>query len=213
MGQPSTKLAALLLLVACTEATLGPGDDAPGGVDAALDAAAGAHDAAGGAPDAAGGLPDAPPPDEPAALAGITAAHNEVRAMVGVPPLSWDPALAVIAQGWAEQCVDVAAPAGLIDHNPGRSDTYPQYVGENIYGSTAATAGTAAVSSWASEGAYWHNDTATCDAGRVCGHYTQVVWRTTTKVGCGVYDCPALTFGYSIVCNYAPGGNSGGPAY
>lgn len=207
MGSPSTPLLPLLLLAACTGGTLGGGDDAPPGDGGVR------PDGVPGGADAAPARPDAPPPDEPPALAGITAAHNEVRASVGTPPLTWDPALAAIAQGWAEQCVDVAAPAGLIDHNADRSDTYPAYVGENIFGSSAATTGAAAVSSWASEGAYWHNDTATCDSGRVCGHYTQVVWRTTTKLGCGVHACPGLAYGHSIVCNYAPGGNSGGPAY
>ncbi len=47
-----------------------------------------------------------------------------------------------------------------------------------------------------------------------CGHYTQIVWRSTTHVGCGIQTCstnspfgpmfPDWTF---VVCNYEPPGN------
>ena len=157
---------------------------------------------------------DAPPVvGEPPGLEGTTDAHNAVRAEVGVPPLTWDPQLAAIAQAWVEQCVDDQAPTGLIDHNPGRSNGYPTYVGENIYGSGGQASGVAAVELWAAEKAYYDRPTNSCQAGRVCGHYTQVVWRTTTKVGCALHRCPGLTYGSTVVCNYAPGGNSGGPPY
>jgi len=153
-------------------------------------------------------MPDGPSADEPAGLEGTTAAHNAVRATVGVAGLVWDPALAVIAQGWANQCVDQMAPTGLIDHNPGRSDTYPEYVGENIYASSGGATGTAAVSAWASEEADYDYASNTCNG--VCGHYTQIVWRDTTKVGCALANCAGLSYPSSIVCNYAPGGNVNG---
>jgi pathogenesis-related protein 1 len=158
-----------------------------------------------GRPDAAHGT------GEPAALAGITLAHNEVRAGVGVAPLVWDPALAAIAQAWADACVDNDSPIGLIDHNANRSDDYPGYVGENIYGSSGAATGPAAVSSWASEVEYYDYDTNTCTY--VCGHYTQLVWAASEKLGCGISSCPGLSYGNGIVCNYSPGGNSGGRPY
>merc|ERR1719399_1446568 len=37
------------------------------------------------------------------------------------------------------------------------------------------------------------------------GHYTQVVWKATTTLGCG-------ELGDLVVCQYGPGGNSGGYA-
>jgi uncharacterized protein YkwD len=148
---------------------------------------------------------------EPAALAGITAAHNAVRASVGVAPLVWDPELAAIAQGWADQCVDVMPPTGLIDHNANRSATYPESVGENIYGSTGVATGSAAVNDWASEASSYDYATNTCSS--VCGHYTQLVWGTTTKVGCGISTCAGLQYSHSIVCDYAPSGNTGGRPY
>ncbi|MEO7138026.1 MAG: CAP domain-containing protein [Gemmatimonadales bacterium] len=47
----------------------------------------------------------------------------------------------------------------------------------------------------------------------MCGHYTQLVWRATREVGCALNSCPGPAFPNSIVCNYGPGGNSGGPPY
>src|SRR5262245_60500486 len=125
---------------------------------------------------------DAPPAaNEPAGLEGTTAAHNAIRAAHGVGPLTWDPALAAIAQAWAEQCTDVQQPIGLVDHNEGRSDNYPEYVGENIYGSGGQASGTDAVALWAEEEADYDYAGNSCNG--VCGHYTQIVWRTSTKIG------------------------------
>ena len=189
-------LAALVVLGAC-----GSDDDAPPG------------DGDGGlAVDAAAGPIDAPPVvGEPPGLEGIVNAHNAERALVGVGPLTWDPALAAIADAWVRQCVDTQAPTGLVDHNAGRSNGYPTYVGENIYGSGGQASGTAAVALWVSEQADYNYAANTC-AG-VCGHYTQVVWRATTKVGCALHTCPGLQYGATVVCNYGPGGNSGGRPY
>jgi pathogenesis-related protein 1 len=158
-------------------------------------------------PDAPGGV------GEPAALAGITLAHNEVRAAHGVPPLVWDPALAATAQAWAEACVDSDAPIGLIDHNPNRSDGHPWYVGENIYGSSGPANGRDAVTAWASEEQFYDYASNTCAGGQICGHYTQIVWAATTNVGCGLATCAGLTYGNGIVCDYGPGGNDGGRPY
>jgi len=163
------------------------------------------------------GMPD-PIDEEPPGLVGITQAHNQVRASVGagLPDLVWDGQLAAIAQGWADDCVDNDPPAGLVDHNDNRSDTYPEYVGENIFGSSATATGTQAVNSWASEAAFYDYASNTCNpppTGGSCGHYTQLVWRTTTKVGCGISDCSGLMYRSTIVCDYAPGGNSGGRPY
>jgi pathogenesis-related protein 1 len=144
---------------------------------------------------------------EPAELAGIVAAHNAVRAGVGVGPLAWDGALAATAAAWAATCTDTVAPAGLLDHNPGRSSGHPWYVGENIYASTGAATASGAVASWASEVADYTYATNSCAAGKVCGHYTQLVWSTTTRVGCAKHDCPALLYRSTIVCDYGPGGN------
>jgi len=149
---------------------------------------------------------------EPSSLVGITAAHNVVRAGVGVSPLFWNGALAASAQAWADQCMDGDG-NGLIDTNAGRSDGFPWYVGENIFGSGQPVSPAAAVELWASEVQYYDYPTNTCEDGHTCSHYTQVVWSESVMLGCGISSCPLLTFGNSIVCDYGPGGNTGGWPY
>ena len=59
-----------------------------------------------------------------------------------------------------------------------------------------------------------------CDPGCVaslnssgCGHYTQVVWESTSAVGCGYGTCQDDSFNIEvIVCNYDPPGNYIGQA-
>lgn len=154
---------------------------------------------------------------EPAELAGITLAHNQVRDMVDTPEalpfLTWSNELAATAAAWAAQCIDTEQPIGLIDHNPGRSNGHPYYVGENIFGGGGGVSGEQAVQLWAAEKANYTYATNSCAPGKICGHYTQLVWRATREVGCALHDCPGLQFGSSIVCDYGPGGNSGGAPY
>ena len=156
-----------------------------------------------GTPDVPGGV------GEPAELAGITLYHNQVRAAVQtatpLPALQWDPSLAATAAAWVAMCRDIDAPAGLIDHNPNRSQGHPYYVGENVFGAGGQATAQQAVNSWASEKANYNYATNTCNG--ICGHYTQIVWRTTVKLGCAKGTCPGFTYPNSIVCDYGPGGN------
>lgn len=200
-----TALVVLGLAVGCTgDIDDGGGNGNGNGADARP---GGGADSGGGGVDSGGGG------GEPGALMGVTAAHNQTRSALGIPDLVWDPALAAVAQAWADQCIDNENPIGLIDHNAGRSDDYPGYVGENVYGSSGGATGPDAVTLWVAEEANYDYGTNTCAAGKVCGHYTQVVWRASEKLGCGLNNCPGLTYGSSVVCNYSPGGNSGGKPY
>lgn len=154
-------------------------------------------------------LHGSPGSGEQSALAGITAAHNEVRASVGVAPLRWNASLAATAEQWAGACVDKIPPAGLIDHNAGRSAGYPYAIGENLYSTSEASVSVAgAIAAWAAEATAYNYATNTCSG--VCSHYTQVVWRNTLEVGCGTAVCPNLQYRAVLVCNYAPAGNVGG---
>lgn len=164
---------------------------------------------------------DAPPgTGEPANLTGTTAAHNQVRAAVDttgiaagpLPPMVWDPALATLAMNWASQCID-ADNNGLVDHSSTSYRTNAagySYVGENIFASGGSATGTQAVTTWAAEKANFTYPT-TCSS--TCGHYTQVVWRTSIHVGCALVTCSNLTYKSTVLCNYGPGGNSGGAPY
>ena len=70
-----------------------------------------------------------------------------------------------------------------------------------------------AMAAWSeNEKIYYTFATGDCKDGEQCGHYTQIVWATSTEVGCAYYRCPYLTnTGYSnaayLVCNYGPAGN------
>ena len=156
-------------------------------------------------------------PTEPADLAGTLAAHNAVRTAVAtpdpLPPLHWSAELAETARRWGARCIDDEPPAGLIDHNPDRADGHPWRVGENIYASTRRPRADAAVASWAQEARHYDHAANRCARGRACGHYTQVVWRGTTLVGCARADCPAHAYRHAIVCDYAPAGNNGRRPY
>lgn len=139
----------------------------------------------------------------------ILCEHNAVRANVqpaADPELSdlvWNDDLEAIAQEYAEQCV--------FEHNPNRGDNFPGTVGENLYAATFQPGARAVVSSWAGEVSEYDYDNNSCSG--VCGHYTQIVWRNTTEVGCAIHQCNSFnggigfSSGYIVVCNYTPAGN------
>lgn len=137
-------------------------------------------------------------------------AHNRWRASVGVPPLTYSPELAASAQAWADN---------LKQNNQchmQHSKPDNQY-GENLFWASAVqwTNGKRelqkvkpkkVVDDWASERADYDYARNRCAVGKMCGHYTQVIWRTTKTVGCAVAVC-ANTLEQIWVCQYQPPGN------
>lgn len=166
---------------------------------AVLLAACGSSDDDGSAVGPAPGVTDTGEPDD-AALEGIVAAHNAARAEVGVEPLTWSTAAAEVAAKYAAKCI--------WGHNADRGD-----YGENLFAATGAATASGVVESWVDEKADYDAETGECASGKVCGHYTQVVWSRTTAVGCAKQACSENSpFGSSQsweiwVCNYAPPGN------
>ncbi|XP_069507769.1 glioma pathogenesis-related protein 1-like [Ambystoma mexicanum] len=138
--------------------------------------------------------------------------HNRARAQVSpsasnMRHMTWDPALATVAQAWADQCA--------FGHNPDiktPNKVHPTFatVGENIWlGSSHSQI--SPVQLWVAEDKHYNYESNTCSA--ICGHYTQVNWAETYKVGCAAQFCPQVTNypGASdliiLVCNYGPAGN------
>ena len=143
---------------------------------------------------------------EPARLRGITSAHNAVRAAVSasppLPKLAWSAELAQVAQNYAAHL----ATSCELAHSHGA-------FGENLasFGGQPGDPETV-VQLWADEGKCWtygaFMKTDACSSScTACGHYTQLVWRDTQFVGCGVADCQGGGAREVWVCNYDPPGN------
>lgn len=136
---------------------------------------------------------------EPPELMGITAAHNAVRAEVGVPPLVWNNDLAALAATFIADCEFEHS-----SQNDRSNKAGFQYIGENLYSSGGfQPTGQDVSDAWASEKADYNYADNSCSD--VCGHYTQQVWRSTTDLGCAIKACGTNQF--IVSCEYGPGGN------
>jgi len=123
----------------------------------------------------------------------MVTAHNQWRSKVGVKPLRWSPQLATYAQQWANRM----AASGKFEHRR------PNKYGENLFwGSGRRWSPTEVVNSWGSEVKDYNYSKNSCRG--VCGHYTQIVWKNTTEVGCAVARKGNQEY---WVCNYNPPGN------
>ena len=135
--------------------------------------------------------------------AEILALHNEARAAVGIEPMVWSADLARDAQAWADEL----AAANRFEHDP----SIRGQQGENL----AASQGypnpiDIGVTSWIAErnNNYVPNVSfaeARSQATGIIGHYTQIVWRDTTQLGCGL--ATGRDGMSKLVCRYDPPGN------
>jgi hypothetical protein len=130
----------------------------------------------------------------------ILTAHNKYRREVGVPDLVWSDDLARDAQTWSNQL----ASSGRFEHSKDRNNQ-----GENLWmGTSGAYSPTAMVKGWGDEKQYFRMgnfpDVSTTRNWADVGHYTQMVWRDTTKVGCA----KATGGGNDVLtCRYSTPGN------
>lgn len=152
-------------------------------------------------PPADGGVSSIPPDIQ--ALLAIT---NQARADTGSGPMTWNADLAQTALSWAQQC--------MWQHAPRNQRQYQgQTLGENLAASTALTATAESLGQlWIDEIAYYDCPANTCAPNEVCGHYTQIIWRSSVEVGCAVINCnTGSPFGVPswryLVCRYLPAGN------
>ncbi|XP_028625624.1 peptidase inhibitor R3HDML [Grammomys surdaster] len=143
--------------------------------------------------------------------------HNHIRASVHPPAANmeymvWDEQLARSAEAWATQCIWAHGPSQLM-----------KYVGQNLsihsgrYRSVVDL-----VKSWSEEKRHYlfpapKDCTPHCPwlcSGPVCSHYTQMVWASSSRLGCAVHTCSSINVWGStwqqavyLVCNYAIKGN------
>lgn len=119
----------------------------------------------------------------------IVKEHNKVRAMHHAPPLKWDKSLAKYAQNWSNKC--------------GTKYSKGPY-GENM--AMGFPNWSSAVNGWYKEVRFY-----SFDESRYCtatSHFTQVVWKSTTKIGCGSKTCNGSKI---YTCSYSSKGNVLGP--
>ena len=137
--------------------------------------------------------------------ARIIAAHNAERARAGVPPLAWDNALGAAAALYAQQM----AWTSRFAHSDRKG--HPG-VGENLWmGSRGAFSLETMIGGWSSEKRWFRagvfpNVSRTGNWADV-GHYTQMIWPATTRVGCALASTAQTDY---LVCRYANKGNVDG---
>lgn len=163
---------------------------------------------------------------EPKDMEGIVATHNLYRMDVGVPPLEWSDKLAKSAKSWANELKRQTAPGETFvfkhsskDWRPGAGENlswYIQWSGGSSYAWDLLYLKSPAevVQGWGDERKDYDYQSNTCRPGKQCGHYTQVVWKDTKKVGCAKLNHKDLSNKRGMyqqqelwVCHYEPAGN------
>lgn len=122
-----------------------------------------------------------------------------------MPPLAWDNALGSAAAVYAQQM----AMSGRFQHSNRKARPG---IGENLWmGSHGVFSIEAMVGGWSSEKRWFAPGifpavSRTGDWEDV-GHYTQMIWPTTTRVGCAIASSQRTDY---LVCRYARKGNVDG---
>jgi hypothetical protein len=134
----------------------------------------------------------------------LLAAHNRERSQAAIGALKWDERLAADAAEWGEHLAEL----GDLEHYQEDPDD-PDPQGENLFlGTRGHFAPEAMVGAWIEErkdfkpGIFPANSR-TGDLDDV-GHYTQLMWRDTGRVGCAVVENREYDF---LVCRYSQAGN------
>ncbi|SEH06095.1 RICIN domain-containing protein [Candidatus Venteria ishoeyi] len=139
--------------------------------------------------------------EAPAPFKGVVAAHNQWRAEVGLSGLNWSDDIAAHAKEWAQVLESEAGTQTFC--NMRHRDQNRRY-GENLAGGYRLSP-QVVVDMWASEKKDYDITTNRCAAGKVCGHYTQIVWKNSKQLGCATAQCGN---GSQVwICNYNPPGN------
>ncbi|KAI9904787.1 hypothetical protein N3K66_001316 [Trichothecium roseum] len=132
---------------------------------------------------------------------------NQARQAQGLQPLAWHPELATYAQLWGNQMATGQVPFG---HAPGQMR--PQQ-GETLYAEQPASCDPAydaplqtAAQSWLSEGAQWGGQPIS-NGQESWLHWSQIMWSTTTHIGCARSFGISNPYQFFSVCRFFPEGN------
>jgi hypothetical protein len=134
--------------------------------------------------------------------ARLLAIHNRERAAVGAAPLVWDRGLAAAARAYGPEL----ARLGRLVHAPPAARPGQ---GENLWmGTRAAYELEEMAGAWAAEKSLFRPgffpDVVRRGKWPDVAHYTQMVWKSTNRVGCAVHTGARWDF---LVCRYSPPGN------
>jgi hypothetical protein len=137
--------------------------------------------------------------------ARLLTAHNRERALAGVPALRWDPALAASAAAYGPTLAGI----GHLKHSP--RATRPSQ-GENLWmGTRGAYTPEQMVGNWIAEKRHFRRgvfpNVSSTGQWLDVSHYTQLIWRSTSSVGCAIYPTRQKDF---LICRYSPKGNRDG---
>lgn len=126
--------------------------------------------------------------------------HNTYRSSLHEAPLEWSTALAADALTWAQHLARIDQ--GVHDQSIRGKE------GENLWWGTAGAFTPAEmISFWGNEKKdFVYGIFPDCSGSRsaVVGHYTQIIWKTTTSVGCALVSNKKKDY---LVCRYSPAGN------
>ncbi|SFV62830.1 SCP-like family protein [hydrothermal vent metagenome] len=124
--------------------------------------------------------------------------HNEIRAEVfNGSSVVWSDTVATTAQDYA----NYLANTGNWEH-----DISSGY-GENLYVTSENPSYEEAINYWYQEKKNYNYENNSCNG--TCGHYTQIIWKDTTEIGCGkaIYTTGNMKNWTVVVCRYNPAGN------
>jgi hypothetical protein len=133
-------------------------------------------------------------------------AHNDARDRFGVPALAWSDELAAGAMAHAQYM----AATGIYGHD--RTSGRRKKAGENLWrGSRGLFSYDVMIGVMIAEAQNFRPgvfpDNSRTGEWHDVAHYTQIVWPTTTEVGCALASSPTTDY---FVCRYAPTGNKDG---
>ena len=128
--------------------------------------------------------------------------HNKYRCMHGGPLMVWDDDVAKNAQKWADK--------GKFEHSSSRDRFINgEQCGENLAWASPSCSAEKAVKMWYDEIKYTKPYGEVKSFSGQTGHYTQVVWKASVKLGCGVGPKKG-SGGDMWVCQYCVAGNMQG---
>ncbi|RUP50029.1 CAP domain-containing protein [Jimgerdemannia flammicorona] len=115
--------------------------------------------------------------------------HNDARAKHQAPAVTWNTTLASFAQEWASKC-------------------HWQHSDNGKWAENLALG----FASWDASIGVWYGEQSKYDYNHPgfstsTGHFTQIVWKSTTEIGCATASCPNIG-GTFYICEYNPPGKS-----